>query len=952
MARQSCFGLVIAGALLLVPAALAGQAAGTSTGFISGTVRDTTGAALPAVTIVVTSSALMGPSEAVTDNNGFFRFPTLPPGEYVLVFTREGFGTVRRERILVGVGFTATVDVDLSVAAQEAAVTVGRESPVLDRHTTALATRFDAAQLAEFPASRSMLAILSSTPAVHVGRFEVGGNNGALGSPYSAYGTSGANRPLVEGINVSGIAPTGFTLNYGSFEEVSVGTAAHSAEWSMPGVQMQFVSKSGGNQYRGTFYADYEHNAWQAFNIDPDQVLRGARGASGVPPREANRLGGYYDVNADVGGYLTKDTAWWYSSFRAQQVAARQVNLPDTPYRTNLTNYTGKGTYQPTRKDRLVAYGQVGRNHQPTRLDPFGPAGGLNASTVINESVGATTNHLAWGWVWKGEWNSVVRSNLLFEVRAGQFGADRSETPNGAAPRFEDVTTLVVHGGNRDWSRGLRRNQVIGSLSYFKDDWFGNHHVKAGGEVLRNVETDTWHTSYPGDVLHVLNNGSPQEVYLFDTTPSGAASGLLIASAYLQDSWRANRLTLNLGLRFDRYRAFLPEQQHPSAGATGQAFPAVDNLIDWNALKPRLGVAYDLSGDGQTVLKFNYGQYAFAPGVELGFNANPNASLWWQKYPWTDRNLNGVWDAGEEDRNLLRERRGGAELESLDPTLALAVLDELAGWVERDLGAGVGLRAGIVWRGEGQHFMRQNLNQPFDAFSVPVSIRDPGPDGTLGTPDDGSDIDGYALAPDLVGAAPRYVVRNVPGSDGSYLTWEVVATRRFSGRWSLVAGFAYTSNRDHASAYSGQAVRQNAYPLNPNDLINTDDQGRHEFRVWSAKAHGTYEGPWGVRVTPLLRHQSGQPFGRTFTTRLNYGTVRILAEPMGTRRMDHLTVFDVRVEKGFRLGGARRIAGFVDVFNVLNANPEQNMNWGSVSFLRPISIVAPRIARVGVKFDW
>jgi hypothetical protein len=107
-----------------------------------------------------------------------------------------------------------------------------------------------------------------------------------------------------------------------------------------------------------------------------------------------------------------------------------------------------------------------------------------------------------------------------------------------------------------------------------------------------------------------------------------------------------------------------------------------------------------------------------------------------------------------------------------------------------------------------------------------------------------------------------------------------------------------------------------------------------------------------VRVTPLLRHQSGQPFGRTFTTRLNYGTVRILAEPIGTRRMDHLTILDVRGEKGFRLGGARRVALFVDVFNVLNANPEQNANWGSVSFLRPISIVGPRIARVGVKLDW
>jgi hypothetical protein len=96
-----------------------------------------------------------------------------------------------------------------------------------------------------------------------------------------------------------------------------------------------------------------------------------------------------------------------------------------------------------------VAFGQVGRNHQPTRFDPFAPAGGgLNASTVINESVDATTNHLAWGWVWKGEWNSVVRDNLLFEVRAGQFGANRSETPNGTADRFEDIATLVARGGN------------------------------------------------------------------------------------------------------------------------------------------------------------------------------------------------------------------------------------------------------------------------------------------------------------------------------------------------------------------------------------------------------------------------------------------------------------------------------------------------------------------------
>jgi hypothetical protein len=85
---------------------------------------------------------------------------------------------------------------------------------------------------------------------------------------------------------------------------------------------------------------------------------------------------------------------------------------------------------------------------------------------------------------------------------------------------------------------------------------------------------------------------------------------------------------------------------------------------------------------------------------------------------------------------------------------------------------------------------------------------------------------------------------------------------------------------------------------------------------------------------------------------LNYGNVRILAEPIGTRRMDSVTIADVRVEKGIRLSGSRRIAGFVDVFNLLNANPEQNTSWSSGAFLRPLSIVAPRIARLGMKFDW
>jgi hypothetical protein len=944
----------------------AAQTVGAMTGTIKGTVTDNTSAALPRVTIVISSAALMGTRTAVTNGEGLYRFPALAPGDYTLVFTLNGFKAVRREGVYVGLGFTATVDVELQIATLQENVIVERNSPVIDKQSTAIGATFDARQLADLPSARSMWAIQVATPAVYVTRFDLGASATGLGAPISAYGTAGFNRPMVEGISVTGINPTGFTLNYGAFDEVSVSTAAHGPEWHSPGVHMQFLSKSGGNQYRGTLYADAGNRDWQSFNIDEAQVDRGAQGGRGLSPRDANRLWSYQDINADVGGYIKPDAVWWYFSVREQEVSARQVNFPVTPLRTSLTNYSGKTTYQITERNKLVAFAQTGRNDQPNRLDPFGPIGsGVGPASAINESEESTMEQLAWGWVWKGEWNSVINDTLYLEARVGQFGANRPQTPNGTAPRFEDVGNLIVTGGNRDWQENFRRNQVLGSLSYFKDGWSGSHNFKVGGEIFRATATEIWKRAYPGDVLHVLRNGTPSEVYLFQT-PSRSESGLWTYSAYANDSWRvSNRLTLNLGLRFDRYRVFLPDQTHPAGrfNPTLQTFQAIDNLIDWNVLAPRIGVTRDLGGDGKTIAKLSYGRYWLGPGTDLGFNANPNSNQWWERYAWSDPDRSGVWDPGEQ--GLLEERRGGVAIESLDPALELPMVSEVAAWVERELGRSVGIRTGVVWRGERQNYMRQNVTRPFDAFTVPVSISDPGPDGRGGTADDGPVIRGYDLRPEFLNLDPVNVVRNVPDADSHYWTWEITSTRRLTGRWSMVASFAHTWSHDQASGYFGQSVRNNVYPLTPNDLINAGKDGRYEFRIWSAKIHGTYAGPWDVRITPFLRHQSGQPFGRTFSTALNYASnVRILAEPIGTRRMNNVTLLDVRVEKGFKLGGHRRLAGFVDVFNVLNTNPEQNTNWSAgllaaedgrerrPSFLRPLSIVPPRLARLGVKLDW
>lgn len=942
--------LALALALLPAPSSWAAQTVGESTAAVDGRVTDPTGAVLDKVCVAISGPALMGRRTTATNADGFYRFPAVPPGRYTLAFTRDGFAPVKREGISVGIGFTATVDVTLPLAARQESTAVLGSPPVVDRRSTALVTTYGSGQLQDLPASRSLFAILAATPSIHVARIEVGGGSGAAGAPYAAYGTSGFNRPTVEGINVSGIFPTGFSLNYGAFEEVSVLTGSHGAEWAWPGVHVQFVGKSGGNRYRGTLYADYENRHWQSVNVDEDQIAE-EQGGGDASQLQSNRLWSYRDVNADAGGYLEPDSAWWYVSFRAQEVAARQVNFPVKPLLTQLTNYSSKGTYKLSEGHKLIAFGQAGRNFQPNRLEPSGLTG-ITANAAINESEESTTRQLAWGWIWKVEWNGIIRNSLFFEARAGEFGSNKRDTPNGSAPRFEDVNTSVVRGGHREWQESSRRDQASGSFSYFKDGWLGDHQLKTGYEAFRTTAREIFRQAYPGDVLHVLRNGEPSELVLFQA-PSTAESGVWVHGAYVSHSWRLKRrLTLNLGLRFDRYRVFLPEQTPPAGTFSSASLPAVENLIDWNEVVPRLAAAYDLSGDGRTMFKVSYGQYTLPPGTELGFNANPNARQWWRRYRWADGNRNGVWDAGEEAQFI--DSRGGVALESVDPQLQLALLREVAGWLERVLPGDVGIRTGIVWRGGRHHFMRQNANRPFDGFSEPVRIQDPGPDNIPRTPDDGPSIQAYQLGSEFRGLPIRNVVRNVPGADSHYWTWEITTSKRFNRRWSLVAGFSHTWSADQQAAYSGQSVRQNMYPLTPNDLINAGEDGRYDFRIWSAKIHGSYEAPWNVRVTPYLRHQSGQPFGRTISAALNYSpNVRILAEPIGTRRMDNITLLDVRVEKGFRLPGGRRIAGFVDVFNVFNANPEQNVIWSSgPSFLRPVTIVPPRIARIGAKVDW
>jgi hypothetical protein len=936
--------------LLLTTASLTfAQAVTSGTGAVNGRVTDASDAVMPGVTVTLTSPSQMGTRTAVTDSDGMYRFTAVTPGDYAVVFELAGFSTVRNEGIRVSLGFTATVNTQLKLASLQESVTVTGQSPVVDTSATSIGNTFDAKQLSALPTSRDYFSLLAGSPAVQMSRIDVGGSTNGTQQGFVVYGTTGQVRVIFEGLNAT--EATGAFGNYpdvGGMEEVQINTAAHSAEASTPGVQSQFISKSGGNQFRGTFFGGYSPESWQAFNIDDDQIGRGLTGGGGLNPEDVNRLNKYQDTNIGLGGYVIKDRLWWYGSYRHQDIKARFVNFPVKPQTTILNNYSGKITYNLSTNNKLIGYTQPSQKKQPQRFDSWL----LGVDTGINSTESTTWSQNFWAWVHKAEWNGVISDNSFAEIRGGQYGYDWTNGVNGTGLRYEDIGNNIINGRNRNWARERRRDQVLGSISYFKNGWGGDHNFKLGGEIFDETVKDVFIDGFEEDILHVMQNNAKLDVILFQ--PGESIGGLRTYGAFLHDTWRVNnRLTLNLGVRMDRYRAYSPEQGHPVSrfNPTAQTFAAVDNYISWNLPAPRLGMTYDVSGDGKTVLKANYGSYWWNPGADFVFNISPNASAWWRRHRWNDLNNDNRWQPGEEGQQT--DARGGSTTESLDPNLENQYTKEFATFVEREVMANFGVRAGYVWRGERNHYGRYNINRPYSAFTVPVSVPDPGPDGRIGTTDDGAAIAAFDLPADIRALPTVNRTFNVDNSDSDYHTFEITGTKRMSNSWSMLASYGWTKSFEQLATIQGNAVRGNALPVNPNDKINTDD-GRQVFTRASVKLNATWSSPfWGISFAPMMRYQQGVPFGRTFAATLGYGSVRFLAEPMDTRRQDTILITDLRVEKSMKFGGGRDVSLFFDLYNMFNANPAQNLQWSSgTSWNRPLSIVPPRLARIGAKLNF
>src|SRR6478752_6664174 len=221
---------------------------------ITGRATDASGAALPGVTVSVTSSNLIGGARtAVTDTQGVYRFTLLPGGQYTVTFDLTGFAKLNVESVNLSAGATATINGKLEVATLQESVTVVSQSPTIDLESSKVAVNWDQQKLDELPYARSLTGLVSLIPGLYATSIDVGGSNFGTGS-----------------------GPAARTFgDFGTYEEAQITTAAKGADSMNPGLTMNLVVKSGSNKFKGLGSANYQSGDWQSTNVTKELLDKG-----------------------------------------------------------------------------------------------------------------------------------------------------------------------------------------------------------------------------------------------------------------------------------------------------------------------------------------------------------------------------------------------------------------------------------------------------------------------------------------------------------------------------------------------------------------------------------------------------------------------------------------------------------------------------------------------------
>jgi hypothetical protein len=1034
-------GKLAAGLLVLICIALAPtHVSAQST--IAGTVQDSSGGVLPGVTVEASSPVLIEKVRtAVTDGTGQYRITELLPGTYTLTFTLAGFASVKREGVeLTGSGVT-TINTDLRVGAVTETIVVTGETPVVDVQTTRRQEVLNSEVVQALPATRGYNAIIAMIPSVMTSAFfNAGEQNNTQLSPgmtiFTAHGGRGnEGRVQVDGLNVgaafNGGGVSGYIMDTAGAQELQFTLSGGLGEAETGGINLNIIPKTGGNRFSGQFFASTAGDWSQSDNVDAELQAFGITQAG---------LVSNWDINGSLGGPIKRDFLWFYANVR--DFGNRNI-VPGAFGNRNAGDPT-KWTYDEDRSlqvqnatgERLASVrltAQVTpRNKLGFFIDQQEVCGG---SALANGADGwcraRDTDWVALGGAFtspeadaipankgpqrviQSTWASPVTSKLLLEAGFSSYMSRWGwmETP-GSITNLIPVTTFVpfktFRGLDNFFYNYQDANVWRGSAAYVT----GAHNFKFGYQGAYHIEEID------------DRGGTNQLTYTFIVPAIGfytltqRISPWMISnrtgyhSFYAQDQWTMGRVTLQGAVRYDHAYSFHPAEGNgapvPSRWSpTPISFPRTEGVSGYDDITPRVGVAWDLFGNGKTSIKVNVGKYLESANNQGNYQINNPASdgrngrFEGSRFQvqtsrgWFDTNGDYVPNCDLMNPVPNGECAGWDNL-NFGKTQGITTINQavLGGWgvrpwdwqigasIQQEIVPRVSVEVGYHRRWFGNFFVTDNralAPTDFDRFTLIAP-----PDPKL--PDGG----GYP--------AVFYDVKPVKfGQVDNYYTFETDYAAERTSYWHGVDVNINARLRNgltfQGGTSTGRGVRDlcelwAALPelIAPMSApfgfpLKQQIDGCRVVEPFLTQVRGlaAYEIPKiEVGVAASFRSVPG-----TFSSLTNTGTtgsngfslnavytptpaelLATLGRPQsaplaqynlllpGQMYTPRLTYFDFRATKVLRFGGTRTQVGF-DLYNLFNSNTATalNPNYGA-TFLQPTSIQSGRLARFNVTVDF
>ncbi len=913
-----------------------------TTGSIAGVVTDESGAVLPGATVTVTSDRLATPQTAVSDTGGAYRFDRLAPGVYAVKVELQGFRTVERPDVRISAAFVATINAKMEVGSLSETITVTGESPTVDVRSNVQQTVMNQEILEGIPTGRDPWSLAKLIPGVQVATYDVGGTQSMQQSSMSAHGSSTNDVSYnIDGATVNwpggGGGATMIYYDQGMFEEVNYMTSAIPAEMLAGGININMVTKDGGNQWKGTARYNFANGSMQSENFADTRKL--------VPSFRGTPTKTTYDLNINGGGAIVANKLWFNGTVR-KWIVDKYVNATNADGSqalddNDLKNYSGKLVYALTSNNKFIGsyfWNDKIRGHRRDSNDII-----PDIASVVQTNPVQTTQVKYTG----------IKGSLVFEsnfsVMDGQTNYTYQPGTDQSLVRIIDTgTTEVFNASTREEHQPNSRHQFDNVFTFGKSGMGGEHLIKAGVQFGRLFYGSDY--SVLNDHWLVYNNRQPVSVRQYNS-PAFSKNEAKVLGIFIQDSWSMNRLTLNIGGRFDKYIGTVPDQSAPggrfSTPRTVAEFEAINQTIAvWRA-----GASYDLTGNGRTALKASVSRYGLQVGIDRVTNVNP-LTISSRDCPWGDANGNRRFDEGELTGAC--PAFGGAVTGYSPDGVDWPYSDEITAGIETQLPGAIRMGAMFYYRTNRKQIGQINTLQPASAYTAHTVTIPNGPGGTVANPKPTT-----ATVYNISAAAnvlANNVRDNVDYLDTTYKGVEFTATKRFSSKWQMQMGF--TLGKNEGGVNGGTDLNDPNNTRFPTGIIGNDSEQ-------ALRVSGSYTLPWDISFSGSLVANNGYPYVSTFSlTRaaaalqgitLTRASQTIQLSKRGDERYENVIMGDVRLAKTFRFG-SRNFTPQLDIFNITNIDTTVNHNVAVGSaYLLPAGndpIISPRTIRVGFSFNF